>query len=637
MRIRAKLQLSTLTALVFGIFVLLAILLTNNKVNRLIAESTAYNRLVQNVFGLDKIIDDLLAYPDNPRAGQQWHMVYGSLGDLLREIETRHDNNFLSIKLLIEKYERLDPLLAQLSATQAPTEISRMQGERKEILADQLSMTLASMITHASGALEINREKIVAAQQRAGNITVLLTIALIVTNAILFSSTSKKINKSLLELHEGTRIMGEGNLLHSMNLSSRDEFGELGKAFNWMAARLNSSYAALEVEIAERKRAEHALRESRHWYARAEQVAHFGHWNWYLLTREMDWSEETYRIFGVSAEEFQPTLENILRLVHPEDRHAVNSSVRAAISRREAFDIEFRIARKDRRWRHIHVVAEFRPDEDGQTTGLFGTVHDITEQREAEEETKVYMDKLEKSNQALQDFAFIASHDMREPLRKVISFGAMLKQKYGENLGQTGLDYLSRMLDSTRRMQSLLTSLLEYSQVSTVLDPFREVDLSNLIREVFSDLEVRIEKAEGIVQVGELPVINADPTQMRQLFQNLISNALKFHKEGEKPLVKVQCSAVDDRFCQITVEDNGIGFEQQYADRIFAPFQRLHGRSSQYEGAGMGLAICKKIIERHGGNIYAKSEPDKGSVFLIELPAGQTDGAKDGRTSLSKS
>ena len=276
---------------------------------------------------------------------------------------------------------------------------------------------------------------------------------------------------------------------------------------------------------------------------------------------------------------------------------------------------------------------------------IAGTVtvwHDITERKRMEEELrkardelelrvqertaeiKIYMAKLEQSNQALQDFASIASHDLQEPLRKVAAFGNMLKQKWGGSLEDQGKDYLGRMLNANQRMQSLLTGLLNYSRVTTKVEPFKEVDLSDLVSEVISDLEVRIVKTRGEVNIGDLPVISADPTQMRQLFQNLIGNALKFHKPGEKPVVQVRSISNTGSGCQIVVEDNGIGFEEQYIERIFAPFQRLHGKSSQYEGTGMGLAICKKIVERHGGSITARSEPGKGSTFIITLPQGPT-------------
>ncbi|MHC1727817.1 MAG: ATP-binding protein [Syntrophobacteraceae bacterium] len=244
---------------------------------------------------------------------------------------------------------------------------------------------------------------------------------------------------------------------------------------------------------------------------------------------------------------------------------------------------------------------------------------DITERNRAEAKLNAMVTRLEQSNQALQDFATIASHDMQEPLRKVISFGNMLRQKHKDSLGEKGNDYLDRMLGATQRMQSLLKSLLEYSRVTTNPEPFKEVDLSDIIHEVISDLEVRIERTGGEVHIAELPAIKADPTQMRQLFQNLIGNALKFHEIGQKPIVKVHGSPLSTSGIQIIVEDNGIGFDEQYSEKIFAPFQRLCGKD-EYEGTGIGLAICKKIVERHGGSLTAMSQPGAGSRFIITLP-----------------
>jgi len=249
-------------------------------------------------------------------------------------------------------------------------------------------------------------------------------------------------------------------------------------------------------------------------------------------------------------------------------------------------------------------------------------IHELRRSRdELELRVQERTEELVRSNQALQDFASIASHDLQEPLRKVTSFGNMLQQKYGEPLGQGGKDYLNRMLGATSRMQALLSSLLEYSRVTTKAKPLIAVALTDIVSGVLSDLEVRIAQTGGEVQVGSLPVVEADSTQMRQLFQNLIGNGLKFHKEGEKPLIQVESSSSGDQDLQITVRDNGIGFDEKYTERIFAPFERLHGRASEYEGTGIGLAICKKIVERHGWSITAKSEPGKGSAFMITLPS----------------
>ena len=254
---------------------------------------------------------------------------------------------------------------------------------------------------------------------------------------------------------------------------------------------------------------------------------------------------------------------------------------------------------------------------EGNPSGMLEINRDISERKKAEEQVKLYMAKLEQSNQALQDFASIASHDLKEPLRKVISFGEMLRQRSGDSLGQSGNDYLNRMLNATDRMQSLLTGLLDYSRVATASEPFKEVDLSDLIGEVLSDLEVRIVKTGGEVHVGNLPVISADPTQMRQLFQNLIGNALKFHKPGEKPMVRYAPYPILIQDVRSLSRITASGLRSNIS-KGFSPHSKGCMARSEYEGTGMGLTICKKIVERHGGSITAKSTP--GAVQNSSLP-----------------
>ena len=235
---------------------------------------------------------------------------------------------------------------------------------------------------------------------------------------------------------------------------------------------------------------------------------------------------------------------------------------------------------------------------------------DITERKRAEEKLKDFTAKLEQSNRELQDFASVASHDLQEPLRKIQAFGERLKAKYSEALSEQGCDYLERMQSAAGRMRTLIDDLLTFSRVTTKAQPFVPVDLAETVQGVLSDLEVRIEQSGGKVEVAPLPSIDADPLQMRQLLQNLISNGLKFHRAGESPVVKIYIRPSNGHsgslpstqpvngMCQLIVEDNGIGFEEKYTDRIFTIFQRLHGRG-EYEGTGIGLAVCRKIAERH--------------------------------------
>ena len=243
---------------------------------------------------------------------------------------------------------------------------------------------------------------------------------------------------------------------------------------------------------------------------------------------------------------------------------------------------------------------------------------DITERKKAESKIEQYAKALERSNNALQEFASMASHDLQEPPRKIITFGNQLKHIPG-NSDKRSEDYLNRMQQTAARMQTLILDLLRYSQVHTEAKPPRQINLRNIVDEVIEILEKRISETRGTIIIDSLPALHAEDFQMRELFQNLIGNALKYHREGVYPVIKIKSCQMENQHWKITVEDNGIGFDEKHKNKIFSPFHRLHGRSA-YEGTGMGLAICKKIVDRHRGTITAQSTPEKGSTFIIILP-----------------
>jgi two-component system, NtrC family, sensor kinase len=261
--------------------------------------------------------------------------------------------------------------------------------------------------------------------------------------------------------------------------------------------------------------------------------------------------------------------------------------------------------------------------------------HYLTLQR-SEAELRAYNRKLSESNRDLTDFAYVASHDLQEPLRKIMAFGDRLKSKYSDELGETGSDYLDRMQNAAGRMQTLIEDLLTFSRVTTRGEPFVETDLNGVVRGVVSDLEVAIERAGATVEVGEFPTVQVDPSQMRQLTQNLIGNALKFRRQDAVTFISVKATRLSDEaaaphelahpcpdgWWQIDIKDNGIGFEQKYADKIFTVFQRLHGRG-EFEGSGVGLAVVRRIVERHQGEIWVTSTPGVGTTFHIVIPASQ--------------
>ena len=273
-------------------------------------------------------------------------------------------------------------------------------------------------------------------------------------------------------------------------------------------------------------------------------------------------------------------------------------------------------------WVHTTIVPFL--DQNGKPEKYVSIRFEITQRKKAEEKIVSYSKRLELSNRELQDFASVAAHDLQEPLRKIQAFSDRLIVKYQSSLVDEAKDFLNRMQNSAKRMQVLIEDLLTFSRVTTKAQPFTPTDLKQIVQEVLSDLEVRIEQTEAIIEIGNLPIIDADASQMRQLFQNLIVNAIKFHKKEVQPHIKIT-SSIHQNHCEIQVKDNGIGFEIKYLDRIFTIFQRLHGRN-EYEGTGVGLAVCRRIAERHNGSITAQSTLGNGAVFLITLPVKQKKG-----------
>lgn len=259
-------------------------------------------------------------------------------------------------------------------------------------------------------------------------------------------------------------------------------------------------------------------------------------------------------------------------------------------------------------------------DRSGNVTGIRSALLDITARRIAEEALERKARELARSNLELQQFAYVASHDLQEPLRKIQAFGDLLRSRCAETLSEQGTDYLNRMQNAAGRMQRLINDLLSLSRAGTRTQKFVPVDLNATVRGVLSDLEVRVAQLGASVLSGPLPTINADPVQMSQLLQNLIGNGLKFHLPNQAPKVEITGSILPDGVhCRFIVQDHGIGFDEKYIDRIFQVFQRLHGRT-EFEGTGIGLSVCRRIAERHGGDITAQSSPGQGARFIVTLP-----------------
>jgi signal transduction histidine kinase len=336
-------------------------------------------------------------------------------------------------------------------------------------------------------------------------------------------------------------------------------------------------------------------------------------------------------LYGFSADVVKPgiKLREILEYSVSLGNYTEQEAARALAERPDPARLSQRVTIKQRLkdGRVIAVMNEPMPN-----GGSIATFQDITDIEHHEEQMRDHALKLERSNRELQDFAYVASHDLQEPLRKIEAFSDRLVRKYGATLPEDGQMYIERMQNASARMRQLINDLLAYSRITSKANPFTTANLKDILADVLSDLQIRIEETRAEVRFEELPTIEADPTQMRQLFQNIISNALKFRKKDVAPIIEIGGQVVNaPHFDEVkstailTIADNGIGFENQYKDQIFTIFQRLHGRL-EYEGTGIGLATCRRIVERHGGEIDAEGQLGKGATFTIILPMSQSEG-----------
>jgi two-component system CheB/CheR fusion protein len=329
-----------------------------------------------------------------------------------------------------------------------------------------------------------------------------------------------------------------------------------------------------------------------------------------------------------------------------EDREKAGSQFLANLGARRYYLIEFRIRRKDGqvRW----CLAEGRPyyNVEGNFAGYAGSCSDITERKSIEdelekrvqlrtEELQVSNKKLETSNQELEQYAYVASHDLQEPLRKIRTYSGLLMNETKNSLNAAAVERLEKITSSAERMSNLITDLLSFSRLLKPDQLFAPTDLNEVLQNILTDFELTIQQKNALVKIEQLPVIEAMPLQMNQLFYNLINNALKFSKENETPLIiiKSRLLTYDEMmenkilnpqlsYHKISIGDNGIGFNQQFADQIFEVFKRLHTKQA-YPGSGIGLALCKKIALNHQGYIFAEAKEGLGAIFHVLLPAAE--------------
>jgi PAS domain S-box-containing protein len=368
--------------------------------------------------------------------------------------------------------------------------------------------------------------------------------------------------------------------------------------------------------ISDRKKSEQALQESRKDLNRAQAVSHVGSWRLDVVRNELIWSDENHRIFGLPKGP-PMTYQTFLSVVHPEDREYVQEKWSAAL-RGEPYDIEHRIVvGNEIKW--VRERAELEFDGKGVLCGGFGTTQDVTERKAADEVRRRIAQELERSNRDLEQFAYVASHDLQEPLRVVIGFMGLLRSRYKEQLDAKAGQYIDMSVEAADRMSRLIAGLLDYSRAGTGATRREPTPCEGALKQALANLQSAIEDSGARISCDPLPVTLADPTQLTQLFQNIIGNAIKFRRDGIPPEIHIGAAHQGAEWV-LSVRDNGIGIAPDQNNRIFEVFQRLHPRD-KFPGTGIGLAVCKKIVERARGRIWAEANDGPGSTFLFTLPA----------------
>lgn len=361
----------------------------------------------------------------------------------------------------------------------------------------------------------------------------------------------------------------------------------------------------------------------------AEIVGGFGSWQLNLETNQYIFSDNEYRLIGCDPQSFEASRATFLKFVHPDDLEFVKQNTGNILNDNDLPPFTYRIIRKDSEIRYFRSLGRIVNIASGNKT-FIGTTSDVTEEVYAKNLVEERNRELESSNKELTAFNYIASHDLQEPLRKIEIFMSRLVSKDYANLSAAGQQYVASIQSSANRMRVLIKDLLHFSRINKAEKIFEEADLNYLLETAKHELAPTIEEKKARIETNKLPSLNVIPFQIQQLFINLISNSLKYSKENSSPIIEINCEMIDAneveilpdnniKYYKITFKDNGIGFEQEYATKIFILFNRLHNKN-EYQGTGIGLAICQKIVENHKGFIVAKGELNVGSTFTVYLP-----------------
>ena len=417
-------------------------------------------------------------------------------------------------------------------------------------------------------------------------------------------------------------VTGFGSVETAVQALNNGAYDYLRKPVNpdELLATLRRGFEKIRL-IREKKTVEGALSESEQQIKASFQQAAIGIAHLSLKGTWLTYNDKFCQIIGYEREELEKV--SIFDITHPEEVSNVQKMINDLLGDNvQSFSRETQFLRKDGIPVWVNVTISPVSSPSGEPLYFILFLENITKRREIEEMLQSLVKDLAEANQSLEDFTRTASHDLQEPLRKIVSFSDRLRISMGDKLDDREKEYFIRLENSSIKMQKLIEDLLRYSRISSLPPEMGLLDLREVVDEVLLDLEVNIERSKGVIEIKSLPKIEADKTQMRQLFQNLIGNALKFHNKTEPPKIEIDSRNKGNGYWEILIQDNGIGMKEEHIKRIFKPFERLHG-ASEFPGTGMGLAICLKVVTRHRGKIVVKSSLGKGTLYIVDLPEHQ--------------
>ncbi len=424
------------------------------------------------------------------------------------------------------------------------------------------------------------------------------------------------------DIEEPYEVGGQRFWVHTVKTPIRDTTGNV------------TGILGIFWDITEQKNAAQELERSQAGLSEAQRIAHLGNWELNLTNNELIWSDEIYRIFEIDRAKFGASYEAFLDAIHPDDRDMVNKAYTESVKYKLPYNIVHRLLMPDGRIKYVNEKCETYYGEDGKPTNSFGTVHDITEIRQAEEKIHKLNQELERrvtkrtaeledANKELEAFSFSVSHDLRAPLRAIDGFSHILLEEYAETLDDEGKRLLSVVRDNTVRMGQLIDDILKFSRAGRLEINFSQIDMEEMAHDVFNELSLSIDASGLQFEIESLPQARGDSAMIRQVLVNLFSNAIKFSSTQETPRIQVGATITENEIIYF-VKDNGVGYDMQYMDKLFGVFQRLHD-TAEFEGTGIGLAIVKRIITRHGGRVWAEGKVDEGATFYFSLPQSETE------------